>query len=116
MHNETIREASMAARALVDPATRPDDICRVCYLTRLTFEPPVIYCMACGLKIKRGQTFYSTPEVNVADIKGTWCHTCFTEAKQDKMVLEGSSYRKQVRARMRVRVRVCVHFCHVCVH
>ncbi|KAG1671872.1 hypothetical protein FOA52_003439 [Chlamydomonas sp. UWO 241] len=93
-HCETIRAASAADRQLVPPGTAPNDICRVCGLVRILYEPPVVFCMSCGQKIKRGQTFYSTPESSVADIKGAWCHACFTDTKPDKILLEGSNYKK----------------------
>ncbi|KAG1663398.1 hypothetical protein FOA52_011676 [Chlamydomonas sp. UWO 241] len=94
VHNKQIHAAGASARALLPPGTQPSETCGVCGIIRLTFEPPVIYCMACGLKIKRGQTFYTTPEINVAEIKGAWCHSCFTEAKPEKILLEGSTYKK----------------------
>ncbi len=41
----------------------------MCALTKLSFEPPVIYCTSCGAKIKRGQIFYSTPADHGNDLK-----------------------------------------------
>mmetsp|Transcript_3745 Transcript_3745/g.10568 ORF Transcript_3745/g.10568 Transcript_3745/m.10568 type:complete len:1130 (-) Transcript_3745:1380-4769(-) len=94
-HTELIRSGTEADRAKLSPGKDPiDDLCGVCGLSQLKFEPPVIYCMTCGLKIKRGQVYYHTPEANVSEIKGTWCHTCYTETKADKQLLEGSNVRK----------------------
>ena len=46
---------------------------QVCGVSRLVFEPPVIYCTGCGIKIKRGQVYYTTPSTNQSEIKGSWC-------------------------------------------
>ncbi len=59
------------------------DLCTVCQCSKLTFEPPVLYCSTCGQRIKRGQTYYATPpEQPDASLKGCWCHQCFTDSKE----------------------------------
>ena len=32
-----------------------DSVCKACGVARLTFEPPSLYCTACGQRIKRNQ-------------------------------------------------------------
>ena len=68
-HLHLIRTMAEAQRATQVPPLLPSDSCKVCQLTKLSFEPPVIYCSLCGLKIKRGQTFYSTPADASNDLK-----------------------------------------------
>ncbi|MEW5317257.1 MAG: hypothetical protein WDW38_008570 [Sanguina aurantia] len=68
--------------------------CQVCLLTKLSFEPPVIYCTQCANKIKRGQTYYSTPPDASNDIKGSWCHNCYQEPKGDKLNFDGAPLKK----------------------
>jgi hypothetical protein len=60
-HLELLRHAATQQRNTQPPPANPADACKVCGLTKLSFEPPVIYCTMCGIKIKRGQVFYSTP-------------------------------------------------------
>lgn len=44
----------------------------MCGLTKLLFEPAVVYCNGCGARIKRGQTYYITPpQEGNSDIKVT---------------------------------------------
>lgn len=66
----------------------------MCALTKLSFEPPVIYCSSCGLRIKRGQIFYSTPPDHGNDLKGYFCHQCFTDQKGERILVEGVSIKK----------------------
>ncbi len=63
MHISTIQEASASQRHLIPPGTSLNDICMVCQLHKITFEPPLMYCVMCGLKIKRGQVFYGPPDI-----------------------------------------------------
>jgi hypothetical protein len=66
-----------------NPPNLATDACSVCGCTRLLYEPPVLYCTMCALKIKRGQTYYATAATSdKSDVRGCWCHTCFTEAKE----------------------------------
>lgn len=66
----------------------PNDACSVCSQTKLTFEPPCLYCTQCGQRIKRGQTFHCTPQEY--EIKGWWCHGCFSENKGERVPFEGA--------------------------
>ena len=52
---------------------------QVCGYARLLFEPPTMYCMLCGQRIKRGQVYYGTPPEY--ENKGCWCHACYTDIK-----------------------------------
>ena len=66
----------------------------MCLLTKLSFEPPVIYCTSCGLKIKRGQTFHSTPPSDNNDLRGYFCHQCYNEHKGERIVMEAAQFKK----------------------
>ena len=68
-HLTLIRQMSEQQRALQVQPLLPTDVCKVCQLTKLSFEPPVIYCSLCGLKIKRAQVYYSTPADASNDLK-----------------------------------------------
>jgi hypothetical protein len=52
-----------AAAAAAAASADPKDVCTVCRQSKFTFEPPCLYCTQCGQRIKRGQTFHSTPPV-----------------------------------------------------
>eukprot|EP00798_Chlamydomonas_sp_ICE-L_P023038 gene23038-30233_t len=53
----------------------------VCGLAKLYFEPPVIYCSYCGIKLKRSQVYYTTPMDGTNDLKARFCRTpCYTSA------------------------------------
>lgn len=93
LHLELVRSAQAQVKAGQAPPLNPSDMCTVCQCTKLLYEPPVIYCSLCGLKIKRGQTYYSTP-ADMGDFKGSWCHGCFTEQKGDRIMIDGTSIKK----------------------
>ena len=69
-----------------------ENSCKVCGLNRLTFEPPSLYCFCCGQRIKRNQTFYTTPPTY--EVKGVWCHPCFNDIRGESFVLDGYPVRK----------------------
>ncbi|KAG2482629.1 hypothetical protein HYH03_018437 [Edaphochlamys debaryana] len=94
VHVDLIRAAAVTQKAQQQPPANPEDACKVCMLTKLSFEPPVIYCTSCGLKIKRGQIFYSTPPEHGNDLKGYFCHQCFTDQKGERITIEGVSIKK----------------------
>jgi len=92
LHKEGIYTAQTAARnaqAQLAVQPNPDDMCKVCGCVKLLYEPPVLYCSQCNLKIKRGQVYYCSPQDAGADYRGCWCHQCYTEAK-DRIPLMGS--------------------------
>ena len=60
-HVRSIQEAAAAQRLHVPAHVAHTDICMVCGLHKILFEPPLIYCLLCGQKIKRGQVYYCTP-------------------------------------------------------
>ncbi|MEW5301948.1 MAG: hypothetical protein WDW36_004771 [Sanguina aurantia] len=92
-HVNSLQSAAAAQRETQADAPA-SDICKVCLLTKLSFEPPVIYCTQCANKIKRGQTYYSTPPDASNDIKGSWCHNCYQEPKGDKLNFDGAPLKK----------------------
>jgi hypothetical protein len=74
LHIQAIQAAAAAQKLQVPAGVAPSDMCRVCGLTKLTFEPPLLYCGTCGLKIKRGQVYYCTPEASSSEFKvGRYC-------------------------------------------
>lgn len=84
-HKDNIYQAQSAqrnAQAQLAVQPNPEDMCRVCGCVKLLYEPPVLYCSLCNLKIKRGQVYYCSPTDAGADYRGCWCHQCFTEAKE----------------------------------
>ena len=88
LHLDQIRTLVAAQRAAQPPPLNPSDVCSVCQLLKLSFEPPVVYCTTCGTKIKRGQTYYCTPMDTSNDLKGSWCHQCYSDSKTDKIYME----------------------------
>jgi E1A/CREB-binding protein len=69
-----------------------ESCCKVCHRNKMTFEPPTLYCDACGQRIKRNQTFYATPKHS--EIRGLYCHPCMTGTPGDFMQLQSFSMRK----------------------
>ncbi len=90
-HVELIRTAAAQLKLSNPPPLNPDDACRVCHQTKLTFEPPSLWCTHCGVRIKRGQVFYCTPVEY--EIKGAWCHSCCNQHQADRIPFEGSQVR-----------------------
>lgn len=92
IHMRLLVDAMQQQRASQAPPANPEDACSVCGVTKLAFEPPCIYCVHCGQKIKRGQTYYSTS--SEYETKGCWCHGCYTDQKGDKVLYESMVIRK----------------------
>jgi hypothetical protein len=61
-HVSQVQEAAQPFKHLLPPTVQRQDICIVCGLSKILFEPPLMYCMNCNLKIKRGQTMHRVPE------------------------------------------------------
>jgi E1A/CREB-binding protein len=87
-HVELIRQAAYMQRTPQTMPVNPDDACRVCQQTKLTFEPPCLYCTQCGQRIKRGQVYHTTPPE--VDNKAFWCHSCFSGHNGDKVPYDGA--------------------------
>jgi len=104
-HVKLLRQAAAAGpRGQQQPAPNLEDenACRVCGVSRLTFEPPCLFCTQCGQRIKRGQVFHATPQEY--EIKGYWCHACVQEHKGTLVPFEGSqsgSVKKQELVKMK---------------
>lgn len=90
-HVEQLRIAAAAKPSVAGPPVDPNDACNICGQTKLTFEPPCLYCTQCGQRIKRGQTFHCTPPDQ--EVKAAWCHGCFSEHKGDRVPFEVSQVR-----------------------
>ena len=77
---------------------KPDDnICNACNQATLKFEPPSLYCTGCGQRIKRNQTYYTTPATFDSGLKGYWCHQCYTEIRTETFQLDGAEvYKSQL--------------------
>lgn len=93
VHVRTTYEQAQASKVPAQMPINPGDDCKVCGLTKLTFEPPCIYCTTCGQRIKRGQTYHCTPMEPGSEFRGFWCHGCLQEQKGDRVAWEGNQVR-----------------------
>lgn len=89
-HVRTTYEQAQNSRTPAQMPINPGDECKVCGLTKLTYEPPCIYCTTCGQRIKRGQTYHCTPVEQGCEFRGFWCHSCLQEHKGDRIPWEGN--------------------------
>jgi E1A/CREB-binding protein len=90
VHLDQIQTAAQQTKTAAQLPVNPGDDCKVCGLTKLTFEPPCIYCTQCGQRIKRGQIYHCTLLEPGCDFRGFWCHSCLSEHKGDKIPWEGN--------------------------
>lgn len=90
MHVRTTYDQAQASKVPAQMPINIGDDCKVCGLTKLTFEPPCIYCTTCGQRIKRGQTYHCTPMEPGCEFRGFWCHGCLQEQKGDRVAWEGN--------------------------
>lgn len=55
------------------------EACPLCKHEKILFEPPLMYCTACGTKIKRNTPYWtqtqSDPQAQIT--RAYWCNTCF---------------------------------------
>jgi E1A/CREB-binding protein len=58
--------------------------CQLCNHSRLLFEPPALYCYACGTRIKKNQTYYATPPAS--EFKANWCPSCHSASAEELML------------------------------
>lgn len=93
VHLQQIATAAQQTKTQAQLPVNPGDDCKVCGLTKLTFEPPCIYCTQCGQRIKRGQIYHCTLPEAGCDFRGFWCHSCLSEHKGDKIPWEASQVR-----------------------
>lgn len=89
-HVRNTYDHAQATKSANQMPINPGDECKVCGLTKLTFEPPCIYCTTCGQRIKRGQTYHCTPVEQGCEFRGFWCHGCLNEHKGDRIPWDGS--------------------------
>jgi E1A/CREB-binding protein len=68
-----------------------ENACRLCAVEKLTFEPPPIYCTACGARIKRNAQYYTTGS---GDTRHYFCIPCFNEVRTENVEMEGYTYSK----------------------
>ena len=68
-----------------------DNACRLCAVEKLTFEPPPIYCTACGARIKRNAPYYTTGS---GDTRHYFCIPCYNEVRTENVEMEGMTYPK----------------------
>lgn len=68
-----------------------DNACRLCAVEKLTFEPPPIYCTACGARIKRNASYYTTGS---GDTRHYFCVPCYNEVRSENVEMEGMIYPK----------------------
>eukprot|EP00798_Chlamydomonas_sp_ICE-L_P008174 gene8174-1430_t len=93
-HLTLIRQAAEPTRIIHPADIVPSDLCKVCGLAKLFFEPPVLYCSYCAIKMKRHQVYYSTPSDASSDIKGCFCHSCYNGQQGDRILLDGAQFKK----------------------
>eukprot|EP00850_Spirogloea_muscicola_P002020 SM000007S20980 [mRNA] locus=s7:1471294:1479028:+ [translate_table: standard] len=80
------------ARAEKNQAMEPNEnACPLCAMERLSFEPPPIYCTACGSRIKRNAVYYT---VDIGESRHYFCGPCYGDIKGDVVEMEGSTYQK----------------------
>jgi E1A/CREB-binding protein len=68
-----------------------ENACRLCAVEKLTFEPPPIYCTACGARIKRNASYYTTGS---GDTRHYFCVPCYNEVRSENVEMEGMIYPK----------------------
>lgn len=68
-----------------------DNSCHLCAVERLTFEPPPIYCTACGARIKRNSVYYT---LAAGETRHYCCTACHNECRTESIEMDGTSYLK----------------------
>lgn len=68
-----------------------DNACRLCAVEKLTFEPPPIYCTACGARIKRNALYYT---VGSGETRHYFCVPCYNDIRTETVEMDGMSYLK----------------------
>ena len=56
-----------------------DNVCQLCGMSELSFEPETMYCSCCGSRIKRNKSYYCTPEKDSAQL--SFCSKCYNNAR-----------------------------------
>lgn len=62
------------------------DCCRLCLVEKLFFEPPPIYCTACGRRIQRNKAYYS---IGAGEQRQCVCTKCYGDFRGDTITIEG---------------------------
>jgi E1A/CREB-binding protein len=65
--------------------------CPLCAVEKLTFEPPPIYCTACGARIKRNAYYHTTGS---GDTRHYFCVPCYNDVRTENVEMEGQTYPK----------------------
>lgn len=91
------KPAKGAAAAAPKPPAAPggpvsDNTCHLCLAERMTFEPPLLYCTGCAVRIKRDQQ-YLTPAQKMSDSMGqavryVWCTGCIKLANGQPLKID----------------------------
>lgn len=68
-----------------------ENACRLCAVEKLTFEPPPIYCSACGARIKRNALYYN---VGSGETRHYFCIPCYNDIRTETVEMDGMSYLK----------------------
>ncbi|CAM6125894.1 unnamed protein product [Calypogeia fissa] len=68
-----------------------ENACRLCAVEKLTFEPPPIYCTACGARIKRNALYYT---VGSGETRHYFCIPCYNDIRTETVEMDGMSYLK----------------------
>ncbi|KAF7110448.1 hypothetical protein CFC21_110553 [Triticum aestivum] len=68
-----------------------DNICQLCKVEKLYFEPPPIYCSPCGARIKRNASYYTAAATETCH---NFCILCYNEARSSTIQVEGNQFPK----------------------
>lgn len=75
-----------------------DNICQLCKVEKLYFEPPPIYCSPCGARIKRNASYYTAAATETCH---NFCILCYNEARSSTIQVEGNQFPKAKLQKMR---------------
>ncbi|KAI3825537.1 hypothetical protein L1987_07027 [Smallanthus sonchifolius] len=68
-----------------------ENSCQLCAVEKLNFEPPPLYCSACGARIKRNAMFYTWGS---GDTRHFFCIPCYNESRGDTISFDGTNILK----------------------
>ncbi|GBG83435.1 hypothetical protein CBR_g37148 [Chara braunii] len=78
-----------AAQNIVPDDKISENACRLCAVEKLAFEPPPLYCTACGARVKRNASYWAVS--TGSETNNIFCVTCYNDAKSDTLEIEGGS-------------------------
>ncbi|KAM7280333.1 hypothetical protein ACFE04_007467 [Oxalis oulophora] len=72
--------------------TGSENSCQLCLAEKLALAPKSIYCLSCGVRVKKGVIYYITPEEN--GLQHCICTSCFKLSRGGNITLYGISVHK----------------------